>query len=102
MNIPKPTINHLLNIVLITALLFSTLCSNPTVIVKSGVSTEHLNHALKTQKEAILQQVELKIEENAFKNIDNIRIAIGDTSKREDLRAIAFKALHPSKRMLQP
>lgn len=90
MSIPKPTINHVVNIVLIIALLFSTLCSNPTVTVNSGVSTEYLNHALKTQKEAILQQVELKIEENAFKNIEKVDSLMSNIELRDSLRSAVF------------
>lgn len=90
MKIPKPTINHAINIVLIIALLFSTLCSNPVVIVNGGITQDELNNALERQKEQMLQDIDLKIEQNAFKNIQKIDSLMSDIDIRDSLRRAVF------------
>lgn len=90
MKLPKPTLHQLTSLVLITALLFSTLCSNPTIVVNRGISQDELNNALEKQKESMLQDMDLKIENNAFQNIEKIDSLMSIKHLRDSLRGAAF------------
>jgi CRISPR/Cas system CMR-associated protein Cmr5 small subunit len=84
------TINQAFNIVLIIALLFVSLCSKPTIIVNKGITPNELNYALQAQKEKILQDIDLKIEKDAFTKIENIDSLMAIKRLRDSLRTIAL------------
>jgi hypothetical protein len=87
----KPTLSEILNIVLIIALIFVSMCSRPKVEVTTGVQPYMIEYALKQQKERLIQQFEKKIQDEALKNIDDIDSLMRIKHIRDSLRSVAFR-----------
>lgn len=84
------TFQQLANIFFIGVILFLSLCSSPTVEVKTGLDEKQVEVLLLKQREEITQEFDLKIENNAFNNIEKIDSVMSDLSLRDSLRTIAF------------